>query len=119
MCFLGLCSSFSFFHSSRMIGIGSTSSETVSYRKTKHGFNKKLMIGNESSEVGEQNVTCISFNHSIHFFFHWNFNSHNILKFKILKEEQVSGELGVVRKKQSETNAECSLGSGNVNSGSW
>lgn len=78
-----------------MIGIGSTSSETISYRKRRHGFNKKLMIGNESSEMEEQNVTCISFNHLIHFFFsHWDFNSHIILKFKILKEEQVSGEPG-------------------------
>lgn len=33
------------------------------------------------------------------FFFHWDFNSRNILKFKILKGEQVSGEPGVVRKK--------------------
>ena len=78
-----------------MIGIGSTSSETISYRKRRHGFNKKLMIGNESSEMEEQNVTCISFNHLIHFFFsHWDFNSRIILKFKILKEEQVSGEPG-------------------------
>ena len=56
---LGLGNSlFFFFHSSRMIGIGSTSSEIVSYRKTRHGFNKKLMIGNESSEMGKQTVTC-------------------------------------------------------------
>lgn len=44
---LGLSNIFSP-HSSRTIGIGSTSSETISYRKTRHGFNKKLMIGNES-----------------------------------------------------------------------
>ena len=102
MCLFWVCVTaffFFFFHSSRMIGNGSTSSETVSYRKTRHGFNKKLMIGKESSEMGEQNVTCVSFNHSIHFFFHWDFNSRNILKFKILKGEQVCGEPGVVRKK--------------------
>lgn len=71
MCLFWVCVTafFFFFHSSRMIGIGSTSSETISYRKTRHSFNKKLMIGNESSEMGKQNVTCVSFNHSIHFFF--------------------------------------------------
>lgn len=53
--FFGFVYGFSFFHFSRMIGIGSTSSETVSYRKTKHGFNKKLMIGGKGPQrVGEQ-----------------------------------------------------------------
>lgn len=47
----------------------------------------------------ESKLSRVSFNHSIHFFFHWDFNSRNILKFKILKGEQVSGDPGVVRKK--------------------
>lgn len=87
---------FFFFHFSRMTGlpkVGSTSSETISCRKSRDCFNKELTIVNESLETGEPNVTYISFNHDS--FFHWDFNSCDIFTFKILKEKQVSGEPGV------------------------
>ena len=52
------------FHSSRMtrlLKVGRAISETVSCRKSRYGFNKEVMIVNESLEMGEQNVTHISF----------------------------------------------------------
>jgi hypothetical protein len=75
-----------FFHFPRMIGlsqVGRTRNEGISHRIRSHCFNKVLTMVDESSETGEKNVTCISFNHMIHFSTE-AFNNCNIFRFIIL-----------------------------------
>lgn len=83
---------------------------TISCGKSRYGFNKELTIVDESLGRGEQNVTCISFNHMIHF-------SIGILTFVTsshLKFWKKNKNLGSERKKQTKPNAEYRSGSSNV-----